>query len=414
MNIRKILNELSEPFYALRNRLFAKLYLAQTISLLGDAFTWVGLALISYQFGKERSAIILASALTLRVVAFIIFSPFAGVLADRIDRKKILYITHFMRMGIVACLPFVAAEWQIYVLVFLLNVFNAFFTPTYRSVIPTIVEKGIYRQAIGLSTATYQLLGVLGPGLAGILAIWLGAREIFFVDAVSFILAGILIVSLPGHLIKKSKEISSDTKPLSTWQDVAKGARLLFSNKLIRFALSIEFVSAIAGAQILVNTVGHVKSGLQLTDKHYGMVMSAFGIGAAIAAFVSGAIDKSKSRKVSLLAGALILALAISAANYLDFSLLLGLWVFAGLGQSLAEIPSETLIGENIADQEQGKVYGSHFAFSHLWWAIAYPIAGYFGSKFPNDNFLYGGMMTMVLLLIAYLFFRPKQSTNTL
>ena len=413
MNIRKILNELSEPFHALRNKLFAKLYLAQTISLLGDALTWVGLALISYQFGKERSAIILASALTLRVVAFIIFSPFAGVLADRIDRKKILYITHFMRMGIVACLPFVTEEWQIYVLVFLLNVFNAFFTPTYRSVIPTIVEKSIYRQAIGLSTATYQLLGVLGPGLAGILAIWLGAREIFFVDAVSFILAGILILTLPGHLIKKSKDTSSDTKPLSTWQDVAKGARLLFSNKLIRFALSIEFVSAIAGAQILVNTVGHVKSGLQLTDKHYGMVMSAFGIGAAIAAFVSGAIDKSKSRKVSLLAGALILALAISAANYLDFSLLLGLWVFAGLGQSLAEIPSETLIGENIADQEQGKVYGSHFAFSHLWWAIAYPIAGYFGSKFPNDNFLYGGMMTMVLLLIACLFFRPKQSTNT-
>ncbi len=413
MNIRKILNELSEPFHALRNKLFAKLYLAQTISLLGDALTWVGLALISYQFGKERSAIILASALTLRVVAFIIFSPFAGVLADRIDRKKILYITHFMRMGIVACLPFVTEEWQIYVLVFLLNVFNAFFTPTYRSVIPTIVEKSIYRQAIGLSTATYQLLGVLGPGLAGILAIWLGAREIFFVDAVSFILAGILILTLPGHLIKKSKDTSSDTKPLSTWQDVAKGARLLFSNKLIRFALSIEFVSAIAGAQILVNTVGHVKSGLQLTDKHYGMVMSAFGIGAAIAAFVSGAIDKSKSRKVSLVAGAFILALAISAANYLDFSLLLGLWVFAGLGQSLAEIPSETLIGENIADQEQGKVYGSHFAFSHLWWAIAYPIAGYFGSKFPNDNFLYGGMMTMVLLLIACLFFRPKQSTNT-
>ncbi|RKD15108.1 MFS transporter [Pelobium manganitolerans] len=413
MELKKLLHELSEPFHALRNKLFARLYLAQTISLLGDAFTWVGLALISYQFGKDRSAVILASALTLRVVAFIIFSPFAGVLADRIDRKKILYITHFLRMGIVACLPFVTAEWQIYVLVFLLNVFNAFFTPTYRTVIPAIVEKGLYRQAIGLSTATYQLLGVLGPGLAGILAIWLGAREIFFVDAVSFILAGILILTLPGHLIKNSRETSSDTKPLSTWQDVAKGARLLFSNKLIRFALSIEFVSAIAGAQILVNTVGHVKSGLQLTDRHYGMVMSAFGIGAAIAAFVSGAIDKSKSRKVSLVVGAFILALAISAANYLNFSFLLGLWVFAGLGQSLAEIPSETLIGENIADQEQGKVYGSHFAFSHLWWAIAYPIAGYFGSKFPNDNFLYGGMMAMALLIIAYVFFKPKQSINT-
>ncbi|RWZ89425.1 MAG: MFS transporter [Hydrotalea sp. AMD] len=414
MNIRKILNELSEPFHALQNRLFAKLYFAQTISLLGDAFTWVGLALLSYQFGKERSALILSSALTLRVVAFIIFSPFAGVLADRIDRKKILYITHFMRMGIVACMPFITAEWQIYVLVFLLNVFNAFFTPTYKSVIPTIVDKAIYRQAIGLSTATYQLLGMLGPGLAGILAIWLGAREIFFVDAVSFILAGILIVTLPGNLIKKSKEVLSNEKPLTTWQDVVKGARLLFKNKLIRFALSIEFVSAIAGAQILVNTIGHVKSGLHLTDKHYGLVMSAFGIGAAVAAFVSGAIDKSKSRKVSLIVGALILALAISSANYMNYSFLLGLWVLAGLGQSLAEIPSETLIGENIAEEEQGKVYGSHFAFSHLWWAIAYPVAGFLGSSFPNTNFLYGGIMTMILLAIAYSFFRPKRQSSHL
>jgi hypothetical protein len=39
---------------------------------------------------------------------------------------------------------------------------------------------------------------------------------------------------------------------------------------------------------------------------------------------------------------------------------------------------------------EQGKVFGSHFAFSHLWWAIAYPIAGFAGSRFPGNDFLYG------------------------
>jgi hypothetical protein len=48
-------------------------FLGQSISLLGDAFTWVGLTLLSYQFGKAQSAIILATALTLRVTAFILF-----------------------------------------------------------------------------------------------------------------------------------------------------------------------------------------------------------------------------------------------------------------------------------------------------------------------------------------------------
>ncbi|MGV8813502.1 MAG: MFS transporter [Gelidibacter sp.] len=97
------------------------------------------MALLAYQFGEERAAVILATALTLRVTAFIIFSPFARVLADRMSRKKILYTTHFIRMGIVGCLLFVTEAWQIYVLVFLMNVFNAFFSPTYHSIFPQIV-----------------------------------------------------------------------------------------------------------------------------------------------------------------------------------------------------------------------------------------------------------------------------------
>ncbi|MGB4397809.1 MAG: MFS transporter [Daejeonella sp.] len=411
MQVTNKLKILSEPFKVLKNGVFARLYLAQTISLLGDAFTWIGLALISYQFGKENSAVILASALTLRVTAFILFSPFAGVLADKIDRKKILYITHFIRMVIVACFPFITEQWHIYVLVFLLNVFNAFFTPTYKAIIPHIVDKGIYRQAVGLSTATYQLLGFLGPALGGVMAIWFGARQIFFIDAATFIVAGILIMTLPGNIMQGPK---SSGRQLSTWEDVLKGVRLLFGNKLLRFALSIEFISAIAGAQILVNTVSHVKTGLQLTDSHYGLVMAFFGIGASVAAFLSGSIDKSRSRNVSLITGALFLGLAITGANYLSYYPLLFLWLIAGLGQSLAEIPSETLIAENIKEQEQGKVYGSHFAFSHLWWAIAYPIAGFLGTYYPNSNFLIGGIMTIALLTIGILFFRTKGNSQEL
>lgn len=402
----RVFEELAESFHTLGNRVFAKLYLAETISLLGDAFTWIGLALLSYQFGKERSAIILATALTLRVTAFIIFSPFAGVLADKIDRKKILYITHFIRMGIVSCLPFVVSEWQIYILVFMLNVFNGFFTPTYRAVIPHVVEKQHYRQSVGLSTATFQLFGVLGPGLAGITAVWLGAREIFFIDAISFVIAGVLILLIPARAIRISPQ-SKETSDASTWQNVIRGIRLLFMNKYIRFALSIEFVSAIAGAQILVNTIGYIKTGLHLADAFYGWVMAAFGVGAAIAAFIAGSIDKSKSRKTSLIVGGLLIGIAISLANIAGYPMLLVLWLFAGLGQSLAEMPSETLIGENIPEAEQGKVYGAHFAFSHLWWAVAYPLAGFIGSHFPAKNFLYGGILTLGCLFLFVCIFKP-------
>lgn len=396
MNALKLI---CRPFVALKNGIFARLFLGQTISLLGDAFSWVGLALLSFQIDKEHSATILATALTLRVLAFIIFSPFAGVVADKIPRKKILYTTHFVRMALICCMPFVTARWQIFVLVFLLNVFNAFFTPTYRSVIPQIVDRQYYRESVGLSTATFQLLGVLGPALAGIVAVWLGARQIFFLDGITFIIAALFIISIPAKELQKgiSEHAKKDSK---TWRGVIKGVKLLFSNRIIRFALLIEFVSAFAGAMILVNTIGHVKNNLQLGDNYYGWLMAAFGIGAGVSAFILGSLDKSKTRSWSLMSGAFVLGTSILFANHVSYDVLMILWVFAGLGQSLAEMPSETLIAENIATENQGKVYGSHFAFSHLWWAIAYPVAGFMGSLFPDRSFFYGGIITITLACI--------------
>src|SRR6476469_3907687 len=151
---------MKNPFRALTDKVFLRLYLSQTISLLGDAFTWVGIALLAYQFGGKDSAAILSIALTLRVAAFIVFGPYAGVIADRVDRKKIMYITHFVRMAIVGCLPFVTAAYQVYLLIFFLNIFNAFFTPAYQAAIPqSITTKKSYSSGIALSNATNQLLG---------------------------------------------------------------------------------------------------------------------------------------------------------------------------------------------------------------------------------------------------------------
>ena len=67
------------------NRIFARLYLAQSISLLGDSLTWVALALTSYEISPKNSGAILSTVLTIRVVAFILFAPIAGTFADRFN-----------------------------------------------------------------------------------------------------------------------------------------------------------------------------------------------------------------------------------------------------------------------------------------------------------------------------------------
>jgi NRE family putative nickel resistance protein-like MFS transporter len=161
-------------------------------------------------------------------------------------------------MAIVSLLPFVTAEWQLYGLIFSLNVFAAFFTPTYRAIIPQIVEKERYREANGLSMATFQLLSVFGPALAGIVAVWLGAKQIFFVNRATLFIAILLILTIPFNALQKGVN-ADNAQTGNTWKEVIKGVRLLFGNKILRFSLSIEFISAVAGAMVLVNTVGLVK-----------------------------------------------------------------------------------------------------------------------------------------------------------
>ena len=397
--MREKLHNLLTPFSSLKNRLFARLYFAQAISLLGDSFTWIGIALLAFEFGGDHSARILATALTLRVTAFIIFGSYAGVIADRFDRKKIMIITHLSRMIIVGMFPFVTAEWQLYVLIFLLNIFNAFFTPAYRAAIPQLIsKKGEFANAIVLSNATWQLLGVLGPGLAGGMAAVMGVRQIFFVDAVSFIVAAVLILLIPGTLLVKGIPTIQSASIITFIKDILMGTKMLFKKRPIRFSLFMELVAATAGGQILVNTIGHIKGNLHLTDVHYGWIMAAFGIGATIAAFTTNTIDRSRNKTKVLILGAAMIGLSVTLANFVPYAGLIVLWAMAGLGLSYTDMPSQILIAENVDLSEQGRVYGAHFAWSHVWWATGYTLAGFTGSYFAYHDFLIGGLLSLFLL----------------
>jgi NRE family putative nickel resistance protein-like MFS transporter len=392
--------------------MFRRLYIAQGISLIGDSVSWLGVALLAYEFGGEQSAKILSAALVLRVTAFVIFGSYAGIIADRYSRKKIMIITNLFRMVIVFSLAFITETWQLYALIFLLNIFNAFFSPAYKACIPQLIsDKQNYGNAIALSNATWQLLGILGPGLAGILAAAWGSRQIFFIDAFSFVISIILVSNIPiGQIVN---EIRKDKFSVTAvWNDMKTGTKLVFGSAPIRLALMAELAAALAGAQVMVNTIGKVKIDLKLGDDEYGLIMSAFGAGATIAAFTSSTLDRSKGKSRLLIMGALMLGLAVSLANIASFNMLIFLWILAGLGISYADMPSQILIAENINREQQGKAYGSHFAWTHVWWATGYIIAGITGTWFRNYDFLAGGLLALTFLGVLMIFQKRKQTAD--
>jgi MFS transporter, NRE family, putaive nickel resistance protein len=397
---------------SLNNPIFRRLYLAQTISLLGDALTWLGLALLAFELAGKSAPIVLAGALTLRVAAFTLLSPLAGSIADRFDRRPILIVTHLGRMLMVCLLPFVNSIWQIYALVLGLNIFNAFFAPTYQATIPLVTGEADYPQAIALSATTYQILGVFGPGIAGILALVVGARELFFWDGLSFVIAAILIGTLPGNLRSNISE-SAPRSIRSIGTDIRTGTSRLWHDAPIRYGLMMQLVASIAGAQILVNTVGYVRGTLQQTSVEYGWVMMGFGLGATCGAIAIGIFPQWRSKTIALVAGGLLITLSLLGANFVGLVPLIGLWAIAGCGQSLINLSLQTLIADRTPTELQGRVYGAHFAWSHLWWAGAYPLAGWLGTTFPDRTFLYGSCIGLALLAIVQLLLSPDRFAHT-
>jgi MFS transporter, NRE family, putaive nickel resistance protein len=391
----------------LNNSTFARLYLAQTINLIGDALTWLGLALLAFELAGEESGTVLAGALTLRVTVFVLLSPIAGVLADRYDRKLIMTWTHLARMLIVCLFPFVTQVWQIYVIVLTLNVFYAFFAPTYTATIPLVTTEADRSQAISLASATSQLLNVVGPSLAGSLAAFIGTRQVFFLDGLTFLLAAVLIVTLPRKLTVQQSS-ATPTTIHQTIADIKMGTVCLFADAPMRYALAMQLITAIAGAEVLVNTVGHLQGSLDAGKLEYGWVMAAFGLGATVAALSSGYLQQKISPVLLIGSGAILMTLALLPANFVSLSGFLILWAIAGVGQTLVNVMVQNLIADRVATEIQGRVYGAHFAWSHLWWVFAYPIAGWLGQYLPRYNFGVSSLVGLILLIVVWLALQPQ------
>ena len=184
-----------------RNRSFVILFTAQIISLVGSGATTIGLALFAYRMaGAGAATAVLGNALTLRILAFLLFSQPAGVLADRTNRKAILIVSDLLRAALLLALPFATALWHIYALIFLLNAVTAFFTPTYEASVPAVVGEAHLVQALSLSRVAVDVEAVAAPAAAAIIVALVGAQWVFWFDAFTYLASASLVTfaAVPG------------------------------------------------------------------------------------------------------------------------------------------------------------------------------------------------------------------------
>jgi len=402
-----------------RNRDFRLLFSAQVISLIGSGVTTVGLALFAHQLvGGGSAAVVIGNALMLRILAFLVFSQPAGILADRVNRKRMLILADIVRFGLLALFPFIESVWQVYVMIFLINAATAFFSPTYDATIPEVAGSAHYVKALSLSRVAVDMEAMLAPMLAGLLVALLGLQWLFWFDAASYLVsAGLVAASSLRHIPKPPKQFS----PGVVLHELTYGAKILLREASLRRALIFSFVEAIAGAAAIVATVVYVKEVLALGETAFVVVMAALGVGSTVAALVlgraTGRYESGADSRVALhglrhrwteralLVGGLVLGVLL-----LPGVLQPPLWIFAllwflnGAGQALIAIPSSTLLAEHTHEADRGRAYAAYFALTHAFWLITYPAIGYGTSSLGAPlTFTLAGVVCLMITLGVFL-----------
>lgn len=411
-----------------RNRNYILLFSAQIVSLLGSGVTTVGLALFAYQLtGGESATAVIGNALFLRILAFLIFSQPAGIIADRFSRKKILIAADVARFALLALFPFITEIWQIYLLIFLINAVTAFFTPTFESSIPEIVGEEQYVKALSYSRVAVDIEAVVAPAVAGLLVALLGVRWVFWFDAFTYLVsAGLVLFAVVPFVARQSLPLSFKV----FFSEIQTGTRILLREPSLRQALILSFVEAAAGAAAIVATVAFVRDALGKGDTAYAFVMAALGLGSTVAAILlgraTGRYERNANSKAALhgrrhvwaqralvFGGALLGAILLPGFLVPPLFVFAVLWFLNGAGQALIAIPSSTLLAEHSDEAERGKAYAAHFALTHACWLVTYPAIGYAAASFGTPaTFTGAGIACLLSTFFAYLFGKGKQQNQ--
>src|SRR5215210_7978449 len=402
-----------------RNRDFRLLFGAQIISLTGSGVTTVGLALFAYQLtGGASATAVIGNALTLRILAFLLYSQPAGVIADRVSRKKILIAADVIRFGLLALFPFITTIWQVYALIFAINAVTAFFTPTFEASIPEVVGEESYVKALSLSRVAVDVEAVAAPALAALLVALFGVRWVFWFDASTYLVSALLVVLASLPFVKK---VQTPLSLRAFMSEVTTGTRILLREPSLRQALTLSLAEATAGAAAIVVTVVYVRDVLARGETAVALVMAGLGLGSSLAAIVIGRVTGryergAKRRKAvlhglrhrwaarALIAGGLLLGLILLPGVFKPPLLLFGvLWFFNGAGQALIAIPSSTLLAEHTFEEERGRAYAAHFALTHACWLITYPAVGHAAARWgPPVTFTAAGVVCLIVAVVAY------------
>lgn len=368
-------------FAILKNRTYAALLAAQVVAVLGTGLMSVALGLLAFDLAGGAAGAVLGTAFAIKMLAYVGLSPVMAALTAGWPRKAVMVGADLIRVAVALSLPFISEVWQIFLLIFLLQVASATFTPTYQATLPDVLpDEEDYTNALSLSRLAYDIENLLSPVLAALLLSVMSFHFLFAGTSLGFVLSAVLVLAARVPM----QVAASRAQPFR--ERLLRGSRIYLATPRLRGLLALNMVASAIGAFVLVNSVVLVKAGYGLDDAALAVVMAAFGAGSMLAALgLPRLLGRLRERSIMLPAAALLVALAFGFAGWVALAglppwpALLALWAVVGLSYATILTPSGRLLRISANIEDRPAVFTAHFALSHACWLLAYPVAGWVG-----------------------------------
>ncbi|MBU4346603.1 MAG: MFS transporter [Candidatus Omnitrophica bacterium] len=363
-------------FPALKIKNFRLYWLGMFISLIG---TWIQAVAQSWLvFQLTNSAILLGVVGFLSYIPVFLLSLFAGVVADRMNKRTILIFTQVAFMLLALTLGILTQTKLITPLgIMLIAVLNgivmSFDAPTRQAVVVELVGKEHLLNAIVLNSAAFSSSRIIGPALAGIFIAGIGMSGCFYINAVSFlaVIVALSLIKIDNGARKKNKTV--------LLKDLMQGLRFIKDNRTIVILVTMVGITSLFGISYVILMPIFANVILKVGAKGLGTLMSAVGIGALLAALILARLGNFRHKGRYLILSSLIFSLSLTLFSlsraYLFSLITLGV---VGWASVTAISLINTILQTLVPDEFRGRVM-SVFMFT-------------FAGLMPFGNLIAGGL----------------------
>jgi MFS family permease len=402
----------STYFAALRHRDFRLLWLGQIVSITGSQMQLIAINWHVYQLvrpsGERAAAFALGAVGLARVVPIILCSLVGGVVADALNRKRLLVATQSAMLVCAAALAAVTAYgfdrlWLIYALTALSSAAQAFDNPARQALMPSLVTPADFPNAASMTLVAFQVATVAGPVLGGFVLAEYGAAMVYAANAASF-----LAVIAAALLMKASGRGLTEEAVKVNFGALTEGLRFVWRTPVMVQTMALDFVATFFASATALLPIFAAEI-LRVSERGYGVLSAAAAVGAVLAGLAMARRPEWKRPGAIVIAsvavyGAATVGFGLSRSYWLSFLML----ALTGAADTVSTVIRLTIRQLITPDRLRGRMTSVNMIFfmggPQLGELEAGLVAGWLGAPF---SVVAGGIGC--LLAVVYAAFKAKE-----